>query len=78
MRFAILISIFLRYGGHYQPALISDQDLQTIRNLEDNLNKVIVAIEPEPKFAEFSESELTNLQQTEKELGVVMLAYEQS
>ena len=64
--------------AHYQPALISDQDLQTIQNLEDNLNKVIVAIEPEPKFAELSESELTNLQQTEKALGVVMLAYEQS
>ncbi len=65
-------------ASQYHPAQISDQELEVIQTLEDDIDKVIVAVEPEPKFAELSESELANLQQAEKKLGVVMLAYEQA
>ncbi len=65
-------------ASQYQPAQISDEDLQTIQNMENDMDKVIVAVEPEPKFAELSESELANLQQAEQKLGVVMLAYDQA
>lgn len=58
------------------PAEISDNQLKEIRKLEQDLDKVLVAVEPEPQFAELSGEELTSLQNAEKELGVVMLAYE--
>ena len=65
-------------ASQYQPANISDQELEQLKDLEENLDKVIVAVEPEPKFASLNDNELANLQQTEKKLGVVMLAYEHS
>ena len=65
-------------ASDYQPANISDQELDQIKSLEQEIDKLIVAVEPEPKFANLSDSELTHLQQAEKKLGVVMLAYEQS
>jgi len=63
-------------ASQYQPAQISNQELEQIKNLEEDLDKVIVAVEPEPKFATLSKSELASLQNTEKKLGVVMLAYD--
>ena len=64
-------------ASKYQPANISDQELDQIKDLEQDMEKVIVAVEPKPQFARLSENELTDLQQAEKKLGVVMLAYEQ-
>ena len=60
----------------HNPADISDQQLDEIRDLEKNLGKVIVAVESGPAFAELSDIELANLQTAEKEMGMVMLAYE--
>ena len=65
-------------ASQYQPANISDNDLEEIQSLEQNLDKVIVAVEQQPAYASLSDGELSRLQQAEQQLGVVMLAYDQN
>jgi len=65
-------------ASQYKPATISDNELEEIKSLEKGLEKVIVAVEKQPSFAELSDAELARLQQAEKKLGVVMLAYDQA
>ena len=65
-------------ASQYNPATISDNDLEEIKSLEKGLEKVIVAVEKQPRLAELSDAELARLQQAEKKIGVVMLAYDQA
>ena len=63
-------------ASQYQPADLSDEQLEQIQHLENDLDKVVVAVEAEPEFAKLSDAELANLQNAEKKMGVIMLAYE--
>ena len=65
-------------ASQYKPATISDNELEEIKNLEQGLDKVIVAVEQQSSFASLSDAELARLQQAEEKLGVVMLAYDQT
>jgi hypothetical protein len=60
----------------FAPAKVNDSQLEKIRNLEQNIGKVIVAIEPKQQFARLTQDQLNELRTAEQELGVVMVAYE--
>ena len=63
-------------ASQYQPADLSDEQLEQLRHLEKDLGKVVVAVEPQPQYAELSDAALSNLKNAEKKLGVIMIAYE--
>ena len=65
-------------ASQFKPASLSDDELEEIKNLEKGLDKVIVAVEQQPSFADLSDTELAKLKKAEKNLGMVMLAYDQS
>jgi predicted phosphohydrolase len=65
-------------ASQYKPASLSDNELEEIKELEKGLDKVIVAVEQPPIFADLSDTELARLRQAEKKLGKVMLAYDQA
>ncbi len=56
------------------PQLDHDR-MQKLQTLERELDTVIVAVEPQAKVADLEASKLHRLQQAEKELGVILLAY---
>ena len=64
-------------ASQYKPATLSDDELEQIKSLEKGLDKVIVAVEQQPSYADLSDSELAKLKKIEKKLGMVMLAYNQ-
>lgn len=65
-------------ASQYQPAALSEDELEVIKQLEKGLDKVIVAVEEQPRFADLTETELARLKQAEKKLDKVMLAYDQA
>jgi hypothetical protein len=58
------------------PARLDDSTLAEIRSLENEMGKVLVALDPVPGYAELSADELQKLRDVEQRLGVVMVAYE--
>jgi hypothetical protein len=50
--------------------------LEKVRKLEEELGAYVVALEPEFRLAELTTEQLARLEVAEKELGVVLLAYE--
>lgn len=60
----------------YSPADVDDRELARIKKLEDSTGTVIVAVEQTAKYAHLSSKQLDELRHAERELGVVMLAYE--
>lgn len=60
----------------YSPAEVDDTQLNKIKKLEASTGAVIVALEPAIKYARLSQQQLDELQSAERELGVVMVAYE--
>ncbi len=57
-------------------ARLDDSTLAEIRNLENEMGKVLVALDPVPGYAELSAEQLQKLRDVEQRLGVVMVAYE--
>ena len=60
----------------YSPAEVDETKLDKIKKLEASTGTVIVALEPAARFARLTREQLDELQNTERELGVVMVAYE--
>jgi alpha-ketoglutarate-dependent taurine dioxygenase len=60
----------------YTPAEVDDTQLNKIKKLEASTGAVIVALEPTAKYARLSQQQLDELQSAERELGVLMVAYE--
>jgi hypothetical protein len=54
---------------------LSGQQLERLRALENELGKVVVAVQPQSSIAELSPKDLNRLQQAEQELGMILLAY---
>ncbi len=50
--------------------------LGKLKKLEQELGKVIVAVEPQYQFARLSDQQLARLQKAEREIGAVLLAYD--
>ena len=62
--------------SQYAPAEVNSKQLERIKQLEQSLGKVIVAVEPSPEYARLTSEQLAEIQRAERELGVVMVAYE--
>jgi len=60
----------------YSPAEVDKSKLDKIKKLENSTGALIVALEPTAKYARLSQEQLDELQSAERELGVVMVAYE--
>jgi hypothetical protein len=58
-------------------AKLSEEELQRIHALEQELGKILVAYDPHHTLATLSAEELKKLQAVEEELGVVLLAFHQ-
>ncbi len=64
--------------NHMHPAPIDDKGLERVRALEQKLGKVLVAVEPDPAYARLDREELAALQQAERELDTILIAYEKA
>ena len=60
----------------YRPAPLDDTAVRDIRSLEDDLGRVVVALQPPKTPAALSDDDLARLQEVEQRLGVVIVAYE--
>ncbi|KAA3630644.1 MAG: hypothetical protein DWQ08_06020 [Proteobacteria bacterium] len=58
------------------PAALDQSALNEVRNLEHEIGKVLVALDPTPAYAALTEEQLDKLRQAEQRLGVVMVAYD--
>ncbi len=54
---------------------ISEDEIAKIKNLEQQMGKVLLAVEKPRRIAELSEAQLEALKKTEESLGCVMVAY---
>jgi hypothetical protein len=61
---------------HLKVAQLDDARLTRLRALEQELGACVVAVEKDTRFADLSEQQLKRLQAGEKDLDVVLLAYE--
>lgn len=57
-------------------ASLDSASLEKIRTLESDLGLVLLAVSPIPKMADLSPSQLAELQNEERKLGKVLVAYE--
>jgi hypothetical protein len=57
------------------PAKLDDSAISEIRDLEQETNTVLVALNPAPTYAELSTEAIGKLRKVEQRLGVVMVAY---
>ena len=58
-----------------EPAKISDNEIEKIKSLEQEMGKVLLAVEKPRRIAKLSEEQLESLKKTEESLGCVMVAY---
>lgn len=58
------------------PARLDTTRLQEIKSLEQEMGKVLVALDPGPSPAELTTEQLEKLRAAEQRLGVVMVAYD--
>ena len=58
-----------------EPAKISDDEIEKIKSLEQEMGKVLLAVEKPRRIATLSEEQLESLKKTEESLGCVMVAY---
>lgn len=59
-----------------QIANLDESELNRIRQMEESMGSLIVALEPHYPLAEISPEQVKKLQALEKELGVVLIAYQ--
>jgi hypothetical protein len=75
-RFAILGKI----GGKMPPkrmkiANLDDTSIEKLKQMEESLGTLILALEPHHPLAELKEDQIQKLRQLENDLGVVLIAY---
>jgi hypothetical protein len=56
-------------------ANLDEESIARIRKMEEAMDSLIVALEPHYPLAELSDDQVIKLQDLEKELGVVLIAY---
>ena len=55
-------------------ANLDEDSIARIRNMEESMETLIVALEPHYPLADLSEEQVNKLQDLEKDLGVVLVA----
>ncbi len=63
--------------GYVKYPQLNQQQMQQLKSLENELGTVVVAVEPETQVAELPPDKLRRLQQAEREMGMILLAYKQ-
>ena len=63
--------------GNFKIATLTEEQIKKIRDLETTIQKHIMALEPGVSIARLNKEELRMLEALEKELGVVLLTYEE-
>ncbi len=63
--------------GYVKYPQLDEQRLAKLKALEQELGTVVVAVEPQTQVAELPPDKLRRLQEAEKEMGVILLAYKQ-
>ncbi len=61
---------------HYHPAHLSREQLESLLELERELGKTVVALQPDVRISELDETELSRVKRMEEDLGVVLVAYD--
>jgi hypothetical protein len=56
-------------------ANLDEDSIKRIRQMEESMGSLIVALEPHYPLAELSDEQVGKLQEIEKDLGVVLIAY---
>ncbi len=56
---------------------LSQQQMQQLKSLEQELGTVVVAVEPQAQVAELPPDKLRRLQQAERDMGLILLAYKE-
>lgn len=59
-------------------ANLTKAQLEKVRALEEDMGTWVVALEPKFRLVELSEEQMEKLQSAEKELDLVLLAYERT
>ncbi|MFQ5935634.1 MAG: hypothetical protein ACE5LB_04420 [Acidiferrobacterales bacterium] len=67
----------MRYPN-YHPASLNKSGLDTLTTLENDLDKVVVALTADAPVAQLSDEQLNRLREAEQKLGIVLVAYEQN
>lgn len=62
--------------GNMHIAKLDDQALQQLHALEQQLGTSVVALQPDPGYADLNEDQLKALQAAEQALGRVLIAYD--
>jgi hypothetical protein len=57
-------------------ANLDEEGIERIRQMEESMETLIVALEPHYPLAELSDEQVNQLQDMENELGVVLIAYQ--
>ena len=57
-------------------ANLDETEIKRIRQMEESMGSLIVALEPHYPLAEMNEEQVQKLQDLEDELGVVLIAYQ--
>jgi hypothetical protein len=57
-------------------ANLDEAEIKRIKQMEESMGALIVALEPHYPLAELSEEQVGKLQEIEDELGVVLIAYQ--
>ena len=60
--------------GDVKIAQLDEGQLTKIRELEEKLGSVVVALEPGWEYADLSDEQLAALRSAEKELGLILVA----
>ena len=55
---------------------LDETSIERIRQMEESMGSLIVALEPHVPLAELTEEQVRKLQDLEKELEVVLIAYQ--
>jgi len=55
---------------------LDEASIERIRQMEEAMGTLIVALEPHFPLAELTEEQVRKLQSIEKEMGVVLIAYQ--
>jgi len=62
-------------SAEYAPAAVDAAQLDEIKQLEQQLGKIIVAVQPAAEYASLTRDELKAIRTAEEKLGLVMVAY---
>lgn len=63
--------------GYVKYPQLNQQQMQQLKSLEEELGTLVIAVEPQTQVAELPPDKLNRLQQAEREMGMILLAYKQ-